>query len=177
MRKAQLYGDKSNTTSHKSHPLTFLSSKKTIMFDPHEHRHVLAEADNYLGKSNFAVNSLEWRSAKNSHSIFHKEDEENFEGIIVGNIGSYRLNVSPCGNYISSQYGSLAKAKYQLHLTCPITSPFREDYNRAYQVLVKLQDIAAVKSKGTDMLFDGAGGQTIRMTKNIFEKRVRYLHR
>ncbi|KAF8547644.1 hypothetical protein OG21DRAFT_1527015 [Imleria badia] len=122
------------------------------MFDTKEHQKTLVESENYLGKPDLALDSLEWCPTKTGQSVFDKEDEECFQAIIVGDIGSYRLNVGPAGNYISPKFGSLSKAKYQFHLTCSITSPFQEDYNCAFQILQNLQETPAVTGKHKDML-------------------------
>ncbi|KAF8547572.1 hypothetical protein OG21DRAFT_1527073 [Imleria badia] len=127
-----------------------------VMFNAKQYRQNLAENDNYLGKSDFALDSLEWRSAKIGH---------------IGNITDYRFNVTPMGNYINLDYGSLDKAKFQFHLTAPVTFPFHEDYNRAFQQLRGLQSSVAVTPRQNNMLFKDAGGQSIRMTKSVFNKR------
>ncbi|KAI5984252.1 hypothetical protein EDC04DRAFT_2615786 [Pisolithus marmoratus] len=130
----------------------------------------VSQLDKYLATPGL-LNTLEWRPAKNGHSVFEKTDETHFIGIVVGSVAEYRLNAGTRGNYINSTYGSLPKAKYQFYLTKPIVQAFRADFDRAFDLLNGLQNQVAHTTHKKDMLFEQSGGRMIRFTKSIFHKR------
>ena len=140
-------------------------------FDANAHHHKMTLLQNYIARENL-VNDLSWEPSIGGHTVHDLSDDEAFMGIIVGKVSEHKLRVGTTGNYLGEGYGSLPKAKYQLFLTRPITSPFKADFNRAYSLLSHLQDIAAVSQKKRDMLVIEGGSKMIRFTQNIFKERV-----
>ncbi|KAG8214614.1 hypothetical protein J3R82DRAFT_9687 [Butyriboletus roseoflavus] len=103
-------------------PLTMTTS-----VDLNAHQQKLSLLHNYAGQKNL-LNNLEWCPSKIGHTVYNKTEEEPFIGIVVGKVVEHKLKVGPSSNFINDDYRSLAKAKFQLFLTPPITPALRSDF-------------------------------------------------
>ncbi|KAH9009399.1 hypothetical protein EDB85DRAFT_2162774 [Lactarius pseudohatsudake] len=73
---------------------------------------------------------------------------------------------------VMSIYGSLEGAKFQLQLVKPVGTPFEKDFEKAFDVLTKVQGQAASTQDRRNFIVTEAGNKNFRFGEHVFEKRA-----
>ncbi|KAF8263815.1 hypothetical protein EI94DRAFT_1874428 [Lactarius quietus] len=80
---------------------------------------------------------------------------------LCSNVAAH-LDCGPTGNYVTSKFRSLKKAKYQLQLTKPMGTPFVKEYDIALNTSKNMRNFIVANGKNENFHF----------TKDMFEKKM-----
>lgn len=125
----------------------------------------------YAANSSF-LHAVVWRYHRSGRVLVEKTGKDSAMVSLVARVVEQRLDCGPSGNY-TGEFGSLASAKYHLHVTKPIGTPFAKDYDLALQNFKSLQDQAASTDDKRNFIVVDGMNENLRFTRNVFEKRVR----
>ncbi|KAF8267360.1 hypothetical protein EI94DRAFT_1801764 [Lactarius quietus] len=125
----------------------------------------------YVANSSF-LHAVTWRYSHMGRILVEKASRNNAVVCVIGHVVEQRLNYGPTGNYITGEFGSLQKAKYQLQITKPTGTPFVKDYDVALTALKVLQNQATSMGDRHNLIVVDGKSENIRSTKDVFEKRA-----
>jgi hypothetical protein len=137
------------------------------------HREKLHKQQSYAATSNF-THSSGWALAKTGHVLVTNPGGTEQIAIGVAKVLDHKLFCGPTGNYNAQfENATLEKAKYTFTVGRPEQPGFRDDYDRLYANLDKLQDSICYGKDRRNMLDPQT--KTIRFACPLFEERVRTL--
>ncbi|KAF8263825.1 hypothetical protein EI94DRAFT_1806660 [Lactarius quietus] len=143
--------------------------------------HDLAAYHAHLSQSQYYIangtspHAVTWRYSRMGHVLVEKTSKNNTLISVVGHVVEHCLNCRPTGNYVTGEFSSLKKAKFQLQLMKPNGTPFAKDFDASLNALKNLQNQAASTSDRCNLIVTDGKNENICFTKDIFEKRVRLL--
>jgi hypothetical protein len=143
-----------------------------MLFNVHAYYAQKLHVPNYL-TAHGVLDSLMWQYTSNRFGVTNKTNFSPFIGIFVGCVTPFCLRCGPAGNHINKNVSLLNKAKYQLHLTCPVDHEFSAYYQAAIAVLDTLENQVATSYEFKNMISKDMSGKMIQMVRNVFEKQVR----
>ncbi|KAF8260873.1 hypothetical protein EI94DRAFT_1811118 [Lactarius quietus] len=101
----------------------------------------LAQLQYYTANNSF-LHAVTQCYSHTGHILVEKATKNNALVNMVGTVVEQCLDCGPTGNFITGEFGSLQKVKYQLQLTKPFGTPFMKDYDTALNALKILQNQA-----------------------------------
>ncbi|KAH9025251.1 hypothetical protein EDB84DRAFT_1243267, partial [Lactarius hengduanensis] len=134
------------------------------------YRSGLLQSKLYVGSPGF-LPAVCWEQGKNGNVLSDKASKTDAVMSIVGRALESRLNCEPHGNF-NRKYGSLEGAKFQLQLVKPVGTPFEKDFEKAFDVLTKVQGQAASTQDRRNFIVTEAGNKNFRFGEHVFEKRA-----
>ncbi|KAH9066970.1 hypothetical protein EDB83DRAFT_2223259 [Lactarius deliciosus] len=114
--------------------------------------------------------SVRWEQGKAGNVLSDRATKSNTVMAVVGRVLANRMNVEPHGNF-NRQYGPLEGAKFQLQLVKPVDTPFEKDFDKAVEVLTKMQGQAAATQDRRNFIVVKAGNKNFRFGEHVFHKR------
>ncbi|KAH9028463.1 hypothetical protein EDB83DRAFT_2170099, partial [Lactarius deliciosus] len=123
----------------------------------------------YVGSPGF-LPAVCWEQGKNGNVLSDKVSKTDAVMSIVGKALESRLNCELHGNF-NRKYGSLEGAKFQLQLVKPVGTPFEKDFEKAFDVLTKVQGQAASTQDRRNFIVTEAGNKNFCFGEHVFEKR------
>jgi hypothetical protein len=145
-----------------------------MTFDAHAYHVKNSLLSNYAASPNI-LNTTMWQHTDTGLEVVDPSNELPLKIFIVGRISTFRLKSGPAGNHMKNGFGSLDKAKYQLHMSRPADPELGADYNAAIANLETLQRQVATTTDIRNMVITDVTGKMIRFVRNIFTLRVSYL--
>lgn len=141
-------------------------------------RNDLLRLENYVAAATF-LSSVAWKREGNANLLVEKKVKKDSDGrppdavcIVVGEVLSDKLYVSPTGNY-NSKFNTLDAAKFQLTLGRPLDKPFPEDFDLAIRNLENVQEaVATAGAPNMYLILDEGKQKFIRLSAFAFQKRV-----
>ncbi|KAH8977001.1 hypothetical protein EDB83DRAFT_2538232 [Lactarius deliciosus] len=124
--------------------------------DFNAYRSGLLQSRLYVGSPGF-LPAICWEQGKNGNVLSDKGSER-------------RVNCEPHGKF-NRKYGSLEGAKFQLQLVKRVGTPFEKDFEKAFDVLTKIQGHAASTQDRRNFIVTEAGNTNFRFGDHVFEKR------
>ncbi|KAH9033408.1 hypothetical protein EDB85DRAFT_1832833, partial [Lactarius pseudohatsudake] len=134
------------------------------------YRSGLLQSKLYVGSPGF-LPAVCWEQGKNGNVVSDKIGKTDAVMSIVGRVLESRLNCEPHGNF-NPKYGPLEGAKFQLQLVKPAGTPFEKDFEKAFDVLTKVQGQAASTQDRRNFIVTEAGNKNFRFGERVFEKRA-----
>ncbi|KAH9017857.1 hypothetical protein EDB85DRAFT_2154896 [Lactarius pseudohatsudake] len=90
---------------------------------------------------------------------------------VVGRALPNRLNCEPHGNF-NRNYGPFEAVKFQIQMVKPVDTPFEKDFDKAVEVLTKIQAQAASTPDRRNFIVVEAGNKNFRFGEHVFQKRA-----
>ncbi|KAF8258946.1 hypothetical protein EI94DRAFT_1690985 [Lactarius quietus] len=103
--------------------------------------------------------------------LVEKSSKNNALLSIVGHVVEQHLDCGPTGNYITGEFRSLEKAKYQLQLTKLMGTPFVKDYDIALNTSKNMQGQVAATGDRRNFIIADSKNENFRFTKDVFKKK------
>lgn len=118
------------------------------------------------------LQGLAWQEDKAGDVLVSKKTDMNAVVSVVGRVPEHGLYVGADGNFINLQYGTLATAKFLMHLAKPNGTPFAGDYDKVVSNLEKIQKQIATTPHCENLIVLENGMKKLRLTRSVFHKRV-----
>ncbi len=118
--------------------------------------------------------SVGWRPTRSGHVLMEESASHDAVASVVGWVIEKGLDCELRGNFSKQQpFGSLATAKFQLHLAKPIATPFAEDFDITVKCLGHVQETHARTTRRPNFIIVEGSNKYLRFARSVFERRVR----
>ncbi|KAH9033535.1 hypothetical protein EDB85DRAFT_2144921 [Lactarius pseudohatsudake] len=124
----------------------------------------------YIASPGFLPNVC-WEQGKMGNVLFNKAAKTDAVMAVVGRALPNRLNCEPHGNF-NPIYGPFKAAKLQIQIVKPMDTPFENDFDKAVEVITKIQAQAASTPDRRNFIVIEAGNKNFRFGEHVFQKRA-----
>lgn len=121
------------------------------------------------------ISSVGWQVEWAGHVLVDKSSNANTVVLVVGCVSERRLFVTPDGNYQTNQFSDISIAKFLFLIGRPDDTPFAEDFDKAMEYFIKIQNQRVSTPKRLNFIVTDGPNKNLRFTWNVFEKRVCFL--
>ena len=121
------------------------------------------------------LSGVGWQVEDSGDVLVDKLSNANTVAIVVGRVSNQRFFVTPNGNYgTANKFGDISKSKFLFIIGKPMDTPFAGDFDKALDILVKIQNQMASTPKRLNLITSDGRNKFLRFTRNVFEQRVKF---
>jgi hypothetical protein len=143
-----------------------------MQHDLQSYRAELLRIPSYCASPLF-LSGVGWQTKDSGDVLVDKDCNANTVAIVVGRVLDHRLFVTPNGNYSKDAFGDFSTTKFLFLIGKPTDTPFAEDFDKGLECFSKIQNQIASTPKRLNFITTTGRCKSLRLTRNIFHKRVR----